>query len=80
MSIGSIYTLSEAKRLTGEDPNLITFLIRERQIPTTPVGRAKVLDDRGLELLRQAIAEFHAKVGTAAPTAKKRQRKPAATS
>lgn len=61
MSIGSLYTLGQVRDITGEDRNLITFLLRDRQIPTLKIGMAKVLDDRGLDMLREAIAEYRAK-------------------
>lgn len=61
MSIATIYTLNDAKRITGENRNLITFLINEKEIPVRTVGMAKVLDDAGLKLLKKAIAEYRAK-------------------
>lgn len=66
MSIASLYTLNDAKRITGVNRNLITFLIVDKQIPTQLVGKAKVLDDEGLELLRSAIADYRAKGASAA--------------
>ena len=61
MSIVTIYTLNDARRITGENRNLITFLIQERGIPIRTVGMAKVLDSDGLKFLIEAIAEYRAK-------------------
>lgn len=69
MSIGSLYTLAEAKDITGEQRHLITFLINDRRIPTRLVGMAKVLDEQGLEQLKAAIAEYRAKADASAVVA-----------
>jgi hypothetical protein len=61
MGLIRFYTLGEAKEITGEDRGLITYLIRDRQIPTVRIGMAKVLDRDGLRLLEGAIAEYRAK-------------------
>lgn len=63
---GRLYTLRDAKALTGENINLITFLVRERQIPARRVGRAIVLDAKGLEKLKVALADYRAKPEPAA--------------
>jgi hypothetical protein len=61
MSIGNLYTLNHAKRLTGANRNLITFLIHDRQIPIRTIGKAKCVDDYGLNQLREAIDEYRNK-------------------
>lgn len=65
MDIVSLYTLSQVQQITGANPNLITYLIRDRQIPYRSIGKAKVLDNDGLRQIRRAIAEYEAKPRTA---------------
>ena len=62
MSIGTLYTLNEAQRLTGENRTLITFLITDRKIPYQVVGKAKVLDAEGFAMLCDALAHYRNKV------------------
>lgn len=55
------YSLNRAARVLEADRNLVTFLVRERQIPAQVVGKAKVIDDAGLDMLRDALADYRAK-------------------
>jgi len=61
MSIGEIYTLTDIRKTTGESQNLLTFLLRDRQIPHRVVGTAKVMDENGKAMLLQAIADYNSK-------------------
>lgn len=57
----ALYSLNRAARLLDADRNLVTFLVQDRQIPTQFVGRAKAIDDAGLDRLRRELAAYHAK-------------------
>lgn len=61
MSNRKLYTLNEVKRLTGENRNLITYLVRDRQIPVHILGRSKVIDHEGYQALCEAMREYRAK-------------------
>lgn len=61
MSIGTIYTLTDVRKMTGESQNLLTFLLRDRQIPHRLVGSAKVVDEDGKAMLLGAIADYNSK-------------------
>lgn len=64
MSVTSgLYSLVEACRLLSEHRHLVTFLVKDREIPTRQVGRALALDDEGLDRLRAELAAWHAKHG-----------------
>lgn len=61
MDLGNIYTITDAQNETGESRHLINYLLRDREIPIRQVGQSKVIDQSGLEKLRNAIKEFHSK-------------------
>lgn len=61
MELGSIHQIKDVQDETGESRHLINFLIRDRQIPFKVVGTAKVLNDEGVRLLKDAIAEYRSK-------------------
>jgi hypothetical protein len=61
MALKNFHILKEVQAATGESRHLINFLMRDRQIPFRLVGKAKVLDEEGVELLKRAIAEYRAK-------------------
>lgn len=56
-----VYSLNDAADETGEDRNLITFLVQDRQIPHRVMGRTKVIDAEGLRMLREALADYRSK-------------------
>lgn len=56
-----IHTLTKAQELTGESRHLINFLIRDRRIPVRKVGPSWVLDNQGLDALKQALADYRSK-------------------
>jgi hypothetical protein len=58
----AIYTLAEAKELTGVARHLITYLIQDRKIPFRMVGIAKVIDEAGLDRLKEAIVDYQSKL------------------
>lgn len=58
---GTYYRLREVQALTEESRHLINFLIRERNIPLTVIGRTKLVDEDGLRQLKNALAEYHGK-------------------
>lgn len=61
MSVPSIYTLGEIASESGASPNLLTFLLHDRQIPHKRVGTAKVVDEQGRAELLEAIADYRRK-------------------
>jgi hypothetical protein len=68
MATEALYSLNEAQRRTGENRNLITFLVQDRGIPVVLVGRTKAIDHDGLVALKRAIAEYRAKARPEAAT------------
>lgn len=56
-----MYTLSEVQRRTGASRQLIAFLVRDRRIPWREIGPAKVLDEKGLTLIREALADYQSR-------------------
>jgi hypothetical protein len=61
MSLATLYSFTDARKITGESPNLITYLVRDRQIPHRVVGKTKLFDAKSMKLLQEAIAEYHGK-------------------
>jgi hypothetical protein len=61
MSLATIYTMGDIEEMTGASRPLIRFLLADRQIPLRVVGRSKVVDSDGLELLKQAIADYQSR-------------------
>jgi predicted HTH domain antitoxin len=59
--MAAVYSLNRAARLLDADRNLVTFLVQDRQIPTQFVGKAKTIDEAGLDRLRQELVAYHAK-------------------
>lgn len=56
-----LYTLGQTATLIGEDRSLISFLVRDRCIPTRSFGNAVVIDEDGISRLRQEISKFNSK-------------------
>jgi excisionase family DNA binding protein len=61
MSVGCVYTFSEAARLLGCHHPLVGFLVTERGIPHGRAGRQKLLDDAGLDAVRAALLAYRQK-------------------
>jgi hypothetical protein len=61
LAAADFFSLNDASRVLKEDRNLITFLVRDRQIPVRMIGRSKVLDMKGLKRLRLALSEYRGK-------------------
>ena len=61
MPLEKLITLSDVEFETGESRHLINFLIRDREIPFRLAGMAKVLNEEGLKLLKNAIKEYRGK-------------------
>jgi predicted HTH domain antitoxin len=59
--MAAVYSLNKAARILDADRNLVTFLVQDRQIPTVFVGKAKAIDEAGLDRLRRELAAYHAK-------------------
>lgn len=62
MAESGLYTLGQTAVLIGERPSLVSYLVRDRGIPTRTFGNAVVIDDIGVSRLRQEIAEFNSKL------------------
>lgn len=69
MATGRLYTLNEASSITGVNRNLAAFLVTDRCIPFQTggpsagqrQGRAKLLDESGLQALRDAALDYRRK-------------------
>jgi excisionase family DNA binding protein len=61
MSVGCVYTFSEAARLLGCHHPLVGFLVTERGIPHGRAGRQKLLDEAGLDAVRAALSAYRQK-------------------
>lgn len=83
MTTGNLYTLTQAAEETGERRALLSFLIRDRQIPSMIIGNALVIDEDGLTSLKGAVAVYRERTMSAPEDSGRkrvgRPRKPAAT-
>lgn len=61
MAESDLYTLGQTAALLGEAQSLISFLVRDRSIPTRTFGNAVVIDEDGISRLRQEISKFNSK-------------------
>lgn len=61
MSIGNIYTLQDCQEILEAPRGLITYLVVDKEIPHKVIGQSKVVDETGLETLREKYAEYRAK-------------------
>ena len=74
MPVTTLYTLNDAAQILEVSRNLVSYLVTDRDIPYSAagpgsgkgMGRAKFLDEAGLDLLRDAVAEYRRKAEPAA--------------
>lgn len=61
MRTSEYYSLNRAARVLGENRNLVTYLVRDHQIPVQWVGSSKCLDEAGFQKLKAALSAYRRK-------------------
>ncbi len=67
MTEPEVYNLNRAAEIIGEEARLLGILLIEREIPHVSYGPMKLVDRKGLELLKAAAADYRRKAGPVVP-------------